>query len=188
MSRNDNRRSQFDPSAGSFRTFSFHKLHSFVFDILDALRCAVLLLVLQVTLEEELDLLGRNAEVDHPIEERPERGGELHEGFCAFRDHLSAAVRAGSSLCCPRSKNRGDIPLNMLWITHQDKRLYWNFPHVLSDFPRVWCTTTGSLKSGLCHGDVEKQMKLVNVEIFFLSYSGSEQNNIQEKSIVRINL
>lgn len=77
-SRNDKLRRQFPPSAGTFCTFSFHKLHGFVFDGLDALGRAVLLLILQVTLEEELDLLGRNAEVDHPIEERPERGGERH--------------------------------------------------------------------------------------------------------------
>lgn len=40
----------------SVSAFSFHKLHGLLFDCLDALRGAVLLLVLQVALEEELDL------------------------------------------------------------------------------------------------------------------------------------
>lgn len=42
---------------GSLCAFSFHKLHGLLFDSLDALRGAELLLVLQVALEEELDLL-----------------------------------------------------------------------------------------------------------------------------------
>lgn len=58
---------------GRLRAFSFHKLNGLLFDCLDALRGAVLLLVFQVTLEEELDLLRRNAQVDHAIEQRPAR-------------------------------------------------------------------------------------------------------------------
>lgn len=43
-------------SFGSFEAFRFDKLDGLLFDCLDALRGAVLLLVLQVALEEELDL------------------------------------------------------------------------------------------------------------------------------------
>lgn len=41
---------------GSLVAFSFHKLYGLLLDCLDALRGAMLLLVLQVALEEELDL------------------------------------------------------------------------------------------------------------------------------------
>lgn len=54
--------------------FRFHELHGLLFDCLDALRGAVLLLVLQVALEEELDLFHRNAQVDDAIEKLPARG------------------------------------------------------------------------------------------------------------------
>lgn len=53
--------------------FAFHELQSLLLDFLDALRGAVLLLVLQVALEEKLDLLHRNAQVDHAVEQRPGR-------------------------------------------------------------------------------------------------------------------
>lgn len=43
-------------SFGSFIAFRFHKLYGLLFDCLDALWGAVLLLVLQIALEEELDL------------------------------------------------------------------------------------------------------------------------------------
>lgn len=56
---------------GGLGAFGFHKLHGLLFDCLDALWGAMLLLVLQVALEEELDLLRRNTEVDHTIKERP---------------------------------------------------------------------------------------------------------------------
>lgn len=56
---------------GSLGPFSFHKLHGFVFDFLDALRCAVFLLILQVALEKELDLLHGDTQVDRAIKERP---------------------------------------------------------------------------------------------------------------------
>lgn len=41
---------------GSFIAFRFHKLHGLLFDCLDALWGAVLLLILQIALKEELDL------------------------------------------------------------------------------------------------------------------------------------
>lgn len=47
--------------AGGFGSFRLHVFHSFLFDCLDGLRCAVRLLVLQVALKEELDLLHRHA-------------------------------------------------------------------------------------------------------------------------------
>lgn len=56
----------------SVGAFSFHKLHGLFFDCLDALRSAVLLLILQVALEEELNLLHRHTQVDHSIKERPD--------------------------------------------------------------------------------------------------------------------
>ncbi len=56
---------------GSLGAFCFHKLHGLLFDCLDALRGAVLLLVFQVALEEELDLFHRNTQVYHTIKERP---------------------------------------------------------------------------------------------------------------------
>lgn len=56
---------------GSISAFSLNKLHGLLFDGLDALRGAVLLLVLQVALEEELDLLHRHTQVDDAIKERP---------------------------------------------------------------------------------------------------------------------
>lgn len=62
---------------GSLCAFGFHKLHRLLFDGLDALRRAVLLLVLQEALEEELDLLHRHTQVDHAIKERP--AGRPHE-------------------------------------------------------------------------------------------------------------
>lgn len=43
-------------SFGSFSAFRFHKLYGLLFDCLDALWSAVLLLVLQIALKEELDL------------------------------------------------------------------------------------------------------------------------------------
>lgn len=54
--------------------FRFHKLNGLLFDCLDALWGAVLLLVLQVALEEELDLFHRNAQMDHAIKKLPARG------------------------------------------------------------------------------------------------------------------
>lgn len=42
---------------GSISAFSLNKLYGLLFDCLDALWGAMLLLVLQVALEEELDLL-----------------------------------------------------------------------------------------------------------------------------------
>lgn len=62
---------------GSLGAFSFHKLHGLLFDCLDALWGAVLLLVLQVALEEELDLFHWNAQVDHTIKECPEGDRKL---------------------------------------------------------------------------------------------------------------
>lgn len=56
---------------GSIAAFSFHKLHGLLFDCLDALRRAMLPLVLQVALEEELDLFHRDTQVDHAIKECP---------------------------------------------------------------------------------------------------------------------
>lgn len=61
-------------SFGSVGAFSLHKLHGLLLDRLDALGGAVLLLVLQVALEEELDLLHREAQVDHAVKQRP--GGD----------------------------------------------------------------------------------------------------------------
>lgn len=55
----------------SISAFSFHKLHGLLFDCLDALRGAVLLLVLQVALEEELDLFHRDAQVDDAVKQCP---------------------------------------------------------------------------------------------------------------------
>lgn len=63
-------------SVCSVFAFCFHELHGLLFDRLDALRGAVLLLILQVALEEELDLLHGNAEVDRPIEDGPAEGEE----------------------------------------------------------------------------------------------------------------
>lgn len=57
--------------AGSLCAFCFHELHGFLFDCLDALWGAVLLLVLQVAFEEELDLFHWNTQVDHTIKESP---------------------------------------------------------------------------------------------------------------------
>lgn len=61
----------------SIFAFIFHKLQSLFFNCLDALRSAVLLLVLQVALEEKLYLLHGNAEVDHSIEQSPETTRDL---------------------------------------------------------------------------------------------------------------
>lgn len=71
-------------SVCSLRAFSFHKLHGLLFDGLDALRSAVLLLVLQVALEEELDLFHRDAQVDHTIKERPagDRKNSMKHSLC----------------------------------------------------------------------------------------------------------
>lgn len=55
----------------SLCALSFHKFHGFLFDGLDALWCAVLLFILQVTLEKELDLFHRDTQVDDTIKERP---------------------------------------------------------------------------------------------------------------------
>lgn len=55
----------------SIGAFSFHKLHGLLFDCLDALRGAVLLLVLQVALEEELDLFNRDTQVDDAVKQCP---------------------------------------------------------------------------------------------------------------------
>lgn len=58
---------------GSINTLGFDKLHGLLFDCLDALRGAVLLLVLQVALEEEFDLFHRNTQMDHAIKKLPAR-------------------------------------------------------------------------------------------------------------------
>ena len=57
--------------ACSLSSLSLHKLQSLRFHGLDTLWCAMFLLIFQVALEEELDLLHRNAQVDHTIKERP---------------------------------------------------------------------------------------------------------------------
>lgn len=79
--------------------FRFHKLHGLLFDRLDALWGAVLLLVLQVALEEELDLFHRNAQVDHAIKKLPARGTWsyfkiqlLRSNIYRPRGHKSACV------------------------------------------------------------------------------------------------
>lgn len=60
-------------SFGSFNALGFNKLYRLLFDCLDALRGAVLLLVLQVPLEEEFDLFHRNTQMDDAIKNLPAR-------------------------------------------------------------------------------------------------------------------
>lgn len=69
---------------GSLCAFSFHKLHGLLFDCLDALRGAVLLLVLQVPLEEKLDLFHWNTQMDHAIKERPAGERKLENSIKHF--------------------------------------------------------------------------------------------------------